>query len=174
LDVLEYFLSYGSLPFWASAESKESVQDLFNRLTQKKLVPLQRMIEKHRNDDRFIKRLILQFSSDQIFMLMEPLSSDNSRFLKDLINELEQSDFSAIAAKEAILYFYIQERGKIAKSEISRAVFEKTAERKGMLLQDFLSEFFLHLQERSAIRKLLISYLQLLKNVRISYRWKRN
>ena len=151
LDVLEYFLSYGSLPFWASAESKESVQDLFNRLTQKKLVPLQRMIEKHRNDDRFIKRLILQFSSDQIFLLMEPLSSDNSRFLKDLINELEQSDFSAIAAKEAILYFYIQERGKIAKSEISRAVFEKTAERKGMLLQDFLSEFFLHLQERSAV-----------------------
>ncbi len=151
LDVMEYFLSNGSLPFWASAESKESVQELFNRLTQKKLVAFQRMIEKHRNEDWFIKRLLMQFSIDQIFMLLEPLSSDSSRFLRDLLSELESSNFLIGAAKEVILNFFLEERGKFVKQEISKAIFERTAERKGLNLQDFLTEFYLGLQERHAI-----------------------
>jgi len=151
LDVMEYFLNYGSLPFWASTESKESVHDLFNRLTQKKLVGFQRMIEKHRNEDWFIKRLLMQFSNEQIFMLMEPLNIDNSRFLKDLLRELELSDFSVLVAKEVILDFFLQQSGKIPKYEISRAVFEKTAEKKGLILRDFLTEFFVGLQERHSI-----------------------
>ena len=151
LDVMEYFLSNGSLPFWASAESKESVQELFNRLMQKKLVAFQRMIEKHRNEDWFIKRLLMQFSIDQIFMLLEPLSSDSSRFLRDLLSELESSNFLIGAAKEVILNFFLEERGKFVKPEISKAIFERTAERKGLNLQDFLTEFYLGLQERHAI-----------------------
>jgi hypothetical protein len=151
LDVMEYFLNYGSLPFWASTESKESVHDLFNRLTQKKLVAFQRMIEKHRKEDWFIKRLLMQFSNEQIFMLMEPLNIDNSRFLKDLLRELERSDFSVLVAKEVILDFFLQQSGKMPKYEISKVVFERTAEKKGLVLQDFLTEFYVGLQERHSI-----------------------
>ena len=175
LDLLEYFLQYGSVPFWASTESKESIQELFNKLTQKKLVSLQRMIEKHRNDEQFIKRLVLQFSTEQIFSLLEPISSDNSRFLLDFLRELEASDISIVAAKETILNIFIVQRSRISKLEISKAVFEYLAEKKSLDLKDFVADFYLQIQERleisydlgrsELIRIILDIYPELSKNI---------
>ena len=151
LDVLEYFLLNGSIPYWASTESKESILELFDRLALKKLVSLQRMLEKYRNNEQFIKRLLFQFSSEQIFTLLEPISSDNSRFLKDLLHELSQSNFDNIAAKEVILNSFIQQRGKISKFDISKAVFEKIADKKGIAVEDFLAEFYFQLEQKAAL-----------------------
>jgi hypothetical protein len=151
LDVLEYFLLNGSIPYWASTESKESVVGLFDRLTQKKLVSLQRMVEKYRNDEQFIRRLLLQFSTDQIFALLEPISSDISRFLKDLLKELALSNFDDFTAKEVILNNFLLQKGKISKFDISKAVFEKIAAKNRVQIGDFLTEFYFQLEQNAAL-----------------------
>lgn len=151
LDVLEYFLLNGSIPYWASSESKDSVQELFERLVKKKLVSLQRILEKHRNNEQFLKRLVLQFSRDQILTLLEPISSDNNRFIKELLNELSQSNLDVLAAMEVILDSFLHGQGKVNKFELSKAVFLKIADKSSRSFKDFLTEFYIQITQRAEL-----------------------
>jgi hypothetical protein len=149
LDVLEYFLSNGSVPYWASTESRQSVQELFSRLTQKKLVGMQRMVEKYLNDDAFMRRLVMQFTQNQIFQLIEPMTEDIRRFLEGLINEFDKSGIETFVLKRTVLELMISRRGKFSKEAVTKTVIEKTAAALKKNVEELSSTLLEDIQERT-------------------------
>ncbi len=148
LDVLEYFLLHGSIPYWASTESRQSVQELFSRLSIKKLSALQRMIEKHLNDNAFMHRLVLQFTNEQLFALLEPIAEENRVFLEDFLSEYDKSGFDSLLFKLAILEYLISKKGKFSKENITKAIVEKTASYAGKTVTEIYSRLFKDLELR--------------------------
>jgi hypothetical protein len=149
LDVLEYFLSQGSIPYWASTESRQSVQELFTRLTLKKLIPLQRMIEKHLGDETFVRRLVMQFTTEQIFLLLEPIAEENRRFLDGIIKEFERSNLNTQSIKQTAVELMIGQRGRFSKEIIARSSLEKAAAGSSKSYKELLAAFYQEIQLRS-------------------------
>ncbi len=161
LDVLEYFLQYGSIPYWASADSRSSIHALFDRLTNKRLVPLQRMLLKHAQDENFMRRLVLQFNDQQIFQLLEPIPDDQLRFLKGMLREFQSfanklvglsSNQGQQAVKEAALEYMLNRSGRFSKEALTRLAIEKATSLARAPFQEGLELFFGHLQQASSQR----------------------
>lgn len=159
LDVLEYFLQHGSIPYWASADSRSSIHALFDRLTNKKLVAMQRMILKHSQDDNFMKRLVLQFSNEQIFQLLEPIPGDQMRFLEGMLREFQSFSTKLVglsssqglqAVKEAALEYMLNRSGRFSKEDLTKLALEKAANLARAPLEEGLERFFGHLQQASS------------------------
>ena len=90
LDLMEYFLQYGSIPYWAKTDSLASMRQLFDRLVHKRLTALQRLIIQQKDVPNFWQRLFLQFEEDQLLQLLEPLSEDKMRFVRSLLDQFNQ------------------------------------------------------------------------------------
>jgi hypothetical protein len=159
LDVLEYFLQYGSIPYWASADSRSSIHALFDRLSNKKLVGLQRMILKHVQDENFMRRLVLQFNDQQIFQLLEPIPGDQMRFLEGMLREFQafsgklvglSSSQAQQAVKEAALEYMLNRSGRFVKEDLTKLALEKAAALARAPFEEGIELLFGHLQQASA------------------------
>lgn len=87
LDLLEYFLQYGSIPYWAKTDSLASMRQLFDRLIHKRLSALQRLIIRQKDAPNFWQRLFLQFEEEQLLQLLEPLTEDRMRMVRSLLQQ---------------------------------------------------------------------------------------
>lgn len=159
LDVLEYFLQYGSVPYWAGTESRSSMQNLLESLLNKRLVPLQRMIEKNLGDSNFLQRLVMQFSTEHIFRLLEPLADDHLRFLENTLREFKglsqrlaglTETQGQQALKQAAIEFLTRQRGRFSKEDITRLALEKAAAYARSTFHEAVESFYGHLQQASA------------------------
>ena len=99
LDVLAHFLMNGSLPPWARVEDSRRLGDLFESLLREELPKVQALIERNLDKPFFLDRLILQFSSERLFALMEPLPERTramfeafDRGLEPLLQDLQERD----------------------------------------------------------------------------------
>lgn|GEM_PF-6857544 len=90
LDLLKYFLQYGSIPYWAKTDSLASMRQLFDRLIHKQLTALQRLIIRQKDVPNFWQRLFLQFEEEQLLQLLEPLSEDRMRLVRSLLLQFNQ------------------------------------------------------------------------------------
>ena len=90
LEILEHFLSFGSLPAWAGSATERGLQVLLERQIAENLLPLRRMLERRLGDANFRQRLLLQFDAPLLLGLLEPLSNEASAMLSALMEEGER------------------------------------------------------------------------------------
>ncbi len=141
LDILEYFLQYGSVPSWSNVGSKLNLQEIYNELSSRQLAALQRMVERNISQDSFLQRLILQFSEEQIINLLEPISSDTVNFIQQTISALtiferarpnvsrsiSSSKSKEMVLKTALEYAFLRKKTNFVKQTFLQDTLENLA-----------------------------------------------
>lgn len=141
LDLLDYFLEYGSIPLWADVENKKSLQEVFHQLTLTRLVPLQKLIAKNAEKNYFIQRLVMQFSQEDIIKLLEPINSDVLDFIDNTIttlgifkdkhnkipNSLSQEKIKQQVISTALIYHFEKRKNNFIKQNFLQEVIQDIA-----------------------------------------------
>lgn len=141
LQILEYFLQHGAIPAWADVDSKTSLQELMDTLLERKVVGLQRLLERNMQSPSFIQRLIFQFSDEQLMRLLEPLPVDSGNFIRETLAALafvttsRQSIQQRVAPTalrnlvfaEVLDYFFVQKKSKFIKKTFLKNTIERLA-----------------------------------------------
>ncbi|MCH2044794.1 MAG: contractile injection system tape measure protein [Saprospiraceae bacterium] len=177
VDIIEHFLTYGSIPTWADVDSKESLQGLFERLLRDKLVAVQRMITKNIRNTNVLKRLIFQFPNEQVLNLLEPIPGDNLRFIEDIIEEfsflsqrrqniptsISREQLRASILQSALRYVFIQRRSNFVKQSFLQQTLEDLAPEVGSNYDSLLKESYQSFRRRkqnSGSRKEILRTLE--------------
>lgn len=138
IQIIEYFLKHGAIPDWAEVDSKKSLQELFETLLEHQLVPMQRMLERFIDQPNFIRRLIFQFSTEQILQLLTPTPNENIQFIQNSIKDFEfltttrqnvRRTISTSRVRELVLnqvltYFFLDKKTKFVKKTFIKGILE--------------------------------------------------
>ncbi len=138
-QILEYFLQYGAIPDWSQVDSNKSLQELFRSLLDKDLIKLQYMVERHIHKSGFSKRLVFQFDDNDILGLLEPVSGDNVKFIKDCISDFDflgserqnitqkigKSQIRSVILNEVLDYFFYQQKTKFVRKTFLKSVLNE-------------------------------------------------
>lgn len=142
IQIIEYFLKHGAIPDWADVDSKKSLQELFDTLLEHQLVPMQRMLERFIDQPNFIRRLIFQFSTDQVLQLLTPTPNENIQFILNSIKDFEfltttrqniRKTISTSKVRELVLsqvltYFFLDKKTKFVRKTFIKSVLESFSE----------------------------------------------
>lgn len=138
LDLLQYFLRVGSIPIWAEVSSKESLQTIFERLLETKLVKVQELLENNQRDESFTRRLVMQFPRELVLQLLEPTTDETLVFIEQISKELKTVVAARVGAsaagrveqlvlQSALQYFFGQRKTRFVKQTFLRQALEKVA-----------------------------------------------
>ncbi len=89
LQIISYFLEHGAIPMWADVDSSRSLQQLMDQLLERQLVPLQRMLERRANQPQILRRLVLQFTDEQLLQLLTPASNETTTVVHQTSKDLK-------------------------------------------------------------------------------------
>lgn len=139
VEVIEYFLRFGSIPVWAKVDSRDTMQSLVEQLIGTKLVALQQMIEKNVRDEVFMRRLLYQFPKELIFQLLTPTPAENLDFIEQtaeamasvllpIATGISKEQLQETVLRAALHYFFGQRRSRFVRQSFLRHAFEKLAQ----------------------------------------------
>ncbi len=104
LEILNYFIQTGILPWWSEKLSKQQLEEYCDRLIETSPNQIQRLVENSIKDERQLRRIIFQFSEPTLLKIAELMADNLSAFLFDyliVINKtLKRSDLTATRIPE--------------------------------------------------------------------------
>lgn len=138
-QIIGYFLEHGAIPMWADVESKRSLQELMNELLDRQLVPLQRVLERRAEQPQVLRRLVLQFSDEQVMRLLTVASEEAIDFIKETLTglrfltrsrqQIEQTVSSnalrEVVLTEALRTFFVEKKSRLVKKSFLKTVLER-------------------------------------------------
>lgn len=139
VQIIEYFLEHGAIPMWADVDSSRSLQQLLDQLLERKLVPLQRMLERQASKPQVMRRLVLQFTDEQLLQLLTPASEETVAFVEQTLQDLQfltrtrQNITRTVSADairttvftEALGVFLIEKKSRLVKKTFLKTVLEQ-------------------------------------------------
>ncbi len=164
LEIIEYFLLHGAIPAWGDVASKTSLHELMDTLLDTRVAGLQRLLERNIQTPSFIKRLILQFSDEQILRLLEPLPVENRVFIEDTLTALSfvtksrqaiQQRLAPTVLRNLVLtevldYFFLQRKTNFVKKTFLKAALERLAAPTKTPYATLVKELYKSVRRRSA------------------------
>jgi predicted nucleic acid-binding Zn-ribbon protein len=156
IQILQYFLDYGAIPYWGEVKSKKSFKELFHNLLDTRLASLQRLVERNAHKNSFIKRLIYQFDTEDILQLFEPTPGENIRFIQDSIDSFDflskekdsiEKTLGTLTIRETILtaaldYFFVQGKSRFVKQTFMKTLLEQFSELSSTSYQTLVKESY--------------------------------
>jgi len=137
LDLLRYYLSFGSFPWWSSYPDQESLTILFSSLLRMQPKTMILFIRNIGQQSYSRKLLVNTFNEELLLLVVNILEPDQSEFISDYISETRninnrntllkiQSDDFNVSIWEFVLEYLLVDRG----SEFNRQIFLESNIRK--------------------------------------------
>ncbi len=129
LMALEWFLAKGTLPWWAKGKPAFQLSTLINKVVQNELRSFVHVLRKHKTNQEFIQRLVVNFSDENIFNLIRELEPTEAETVietgKNTIRlqekeQLVKTDNRTFRNKvwEFILTYLLNDRGSVFNTKI--------------------------------------------------------
>lgn len=139
VQIIGYFLEHGAIPMWADVDSNRSLQQLMDELLERQLVPLQRLLERKVGQPQVLRRLVLQFTDEQLLQLLIPASTETTAFVQQTIEDLQfltrarqkivrtisPTTLRTTVFLEALGTFLIEKKTRLVKKTFLKEVLEQ-------------------------------------------------
>lgn len=142
IDLLEYFLKFGSLPYWAITENSQNVSEIFNQAAVKNLKVLQIMISKNIDNPIFINRMVYQFSEEQILSLFEPLPEENKRFVEEMLSIIELEISKSKPLLKHYIFYFFNEKSRFNKLTLTKLIVSELSKNESRSENEITEELY--------------------------------
>ena len=133
IELLEWFLLNGTLPWWFHQKSDFNINDLISSLIENSSNSILTLIKKQARTKNFIKRIVLNFKEDVLALLINKLSPIEAQLLIEIVkttitvqsnNQIIKTDRETFKNKtwEFVLTYITVERG----TEFNTKVFVRS------------------------------------------------
>lgn len=141
VQIIGYFLEHGAIPMWADVDSNRSLQQLMDEVLEQQLVPLQRLLERKVSQPQVLRRLVLQFTDEQLLQLLIPASTETTSFVQQTIEDLQfltrarqnvvrtisPTNLRTTILLEALGTFLVEKKNRLVKKTFLKEVLEQLA-----------------------------------------------
>lgn len=89
-EIFEHYLLHGSLP-WNANDSKLTPQAMAEELLNQHPADLIHVLKKHGNNEKVVRRLVLQLSEKQIIRIIEAVQPTEAKFIVETVEKVDQT-----------------------------------------------------------------------------------
>ncbi|MGA9995879.1 MAG: contractile injection system tape measure protein [Pyrinomonadaceae bacterium] len=159
LELLEHYLLYGTLPFWASHDAAFSFQELFSELAERDSARLIQSIKKHGHQRRVIERIVLQLGEARLRNLLGLLEPAHASLIIAYMIDLHEThrakpllslgdnEFARFTWVLTLSYLIREHGSQFNRKSFVKSLLETMAASEGLEFSQVLTTLHLGLKE---------------------------